>query len=414
MDGRDHSRTPRGMREDPLPEELQRLIEDRERARQAKDFALADQLRERLAAAGIILHDKTGLWKTEDGRQGRIPRFSEIMGASGASGMEGWLSPGAGQEASADMGGGAPAPSEEAVQIRHLVSQREAARAAKDFTESDRLRDELKAMGVELFDKEKMWRTQTGLAGIIIGYRGDQVSDVEITTLVQEREKARHDNDYTKADMIRNELKEAGVEILDKQKQWRTSDGRSGPVPSWDEVLGKTPAHAQMFAQTPVAMHYAVAPGMDIKSQLVNAAVQASMNPAIAQRALLMLQQLIASAPAAYVPQAAPPLPPPSAAPRKSQATRTAAAPTPSSSPELTQAFTFVAQCRQSGFGVNDLDIVWLVQTRERLRQNKDFAGADKLREEMKTLGIELQEREKRWQTTDGRSGTIPSWSEIV
>ena len=40
-----------------------------------------------------------------------------------------------------------------AASIEELIAQRNAARAAKNFSESDRIRDELKAQGVTLEDK---------------------------------------------------------------------------------------------------------------------------------------------------------------------------------------------------------------------------------------------------------------------
>jgi len=122
-------------------------------------------------------------------------------------------------------------------QIKALVQQREQARANKDFTRSDEIREELKTMGVEVFDKEKMWRSTSGASGVILGYhaRGGP-TDLEITTLVVQREKVRQSGDFGTSDMIRNELRAVGVEIYDKEKIWKASDGRQGPVPTWQQV----------------------------------------------------------------------------------------------------------------------------------------------------------------------------------
>ena len=43
--------------DETLDRHLAKLIEDRERARQEKDFVKADQLREQLLAAGVLLED---------------------------------------------------------------------------------------------------------------------------------------------------------------------------------------------------------------------------------------------------------------------------------------------------------------------------------------------------------------------
>jgi cysteinyl-tRNA synthetase len=58
---------PRGGREE-LPEDLRRKVEERERARKDRDWALADRLRRELLGAGIVLEDtKDGVrWKRVD------------------------------------------------------------------------------------------------------------------------------------------------------------------------------------------------------------------------------------------------------------------------------------------------------------------------------------------------------------
>ena len=44
-------------KEDILDEEIEKLIEERQAARKAKDFARADAIRDELLAKGIILKD---------------------------------------------------------------------------------------------------------------------------------------------------------------------------------------------------------------------------------------------------------------------------------------------------------------------------------------------------------------------
>ena len=52
-------------------------------------------------------------------------------------------------------------------EIKALVGQREAARQAKDFATADALRDQLRKNGVEIYDKDKYWKANTGVRGTI-------------------------------------------------------------------------------------------------------------------------------------------------------------------------------------------------------------------------------------------------------
>eukprot|EP00428_Durinskia_dybowskii_P040000 CAMPEP_0170272754 /NCGR_PEP_ID=MMETSP0116_2-20130129/36337_1 /TAXON_ID=400756 /ORGANISM="Durinskia baltica, Strain CSIRO CS-38" /LENGTH=213 /DNA_ID=CAMNT_0010523977 /DNA_START=8 /DNA_END=646 /DNA_ORIENTATION=- len=207
------------------------LIVQREQARMNKDWASADSLRESLSALGVTLSDKTHSWKAEDGRSGRIPTFQEVK-----DWVEGAPADGEGLGEGFSM---AAPVNEEVERIRSLVTQREQARSAKNWAESDRLRDELKVLGVELNDKEKLWKSSSGLSGIIIGYSasGDP-TDHEIKTLMLQREKARAAGDWATSDMIREELRAYQVDINDKMKVWRTAQGRSGDIPSWQSIQG--------------------------------------------------------------------------------------------------------------------------------------------------------------------------------
>ena len=52
-------------------------------------------------------------------------------------------------------GYGGPAPRELSDEVRELVRQRDAARAGRNWQESDRIREELKALGFEVRDTAK-------------------------------------------------------------------------------------------------------------------------------------------------------------------------------------------------------------------------------------------------------------------
>jgi len=385
------------------------LVWQREQARIAKDWALADGLREQLTTRGVQLFDKTNSWKSGDGRTGRIPSHKEVE-----SGQLDGPPPNAILPAADDD----PATAH----IKELVQTREQARAAKDFAKSDQIRDELKSMGIELQDKDKMWKSKDGKAGIIIGYRsGGGPTDVEINTLVAQREKARAANDYAISDMIRDELKRFGVDIKDKEKVWRVTDGRSGIVPSWDVVMGGPQAgpqhpgpaiHYGAPAHQPQRGGYGQQGGTDLQGQIVQAALAAAANPNTARRALQMLQELNRSG--GYGGGGAPPAAPRAPAPpvRKIGGNNSKAfAPPQASNPEFAEALQFISQCAGQGRMAAESDIEWLVAVREKMRQNKDYAASDEIRNAMREgLGVQLHEKEKRWEATDGRSGNIPLW----
>mmetsp|Transcript_103834 Transcript_103834/g.294155 ORF Transcript_103834/g.294155 Transcript_103834/m.294155 type:complete len:194 (-) Transcript_103834:229-810(-) len=46
---------------------------------------------------------------------------------------------------------------------------------------------------------------------------------------------------------------------------------------------------------------------------------------------------------------------------------------------------------------------------REKARIKRDFAGADKIRDDLRLRGVDILERERRWQHKDGRSGARPN-----
>jgi len=368
-------------------EEIISLVVSREQARSAKDWTLADSIREKLSGMGVSLQDKSNTWRSNDGQTGRIPTWSEIEAGHTPESFMTQQDAGA---ASAHAGDG----SED--HIKQLVLTREQARAAKDWTQSDKLREELGALGVEINDKEKMWRSKSGAKGVIIGYRGaGGPTDLEISTLMVQREKARQLGDFATSDMIRDELKTAGVHIQDREKTWRCSDGRQGTIPSWADVQGGGGAAAAVPAATMgAAAHGAQA---SLQNQLVQAALAAAQNPATAARTLQLLQQANGAAPAAV------------------KMTPKPAMPAASSNPECQEALGFIQTCRASGRTPMDAEVEQLISLREKFRQAGDFAAGDQLRNALRTsLSIEIHDKEKRWTAPGGREGTIPTWSTLA
>jgi cysteinyl-tRNA synthetase len=457
MEARDRSRSPRTLTDNT--EEIVRLVATREQARLQKDWSLADTLRTQLSTMGVTLFDKTASWRSACGKSGRIPTFAELDGGNletviAQQAMEIQSQ----QVSNALLSGMDPMmtnfSSDAETQIKALVQQREQARANKDFARSDEIREELKTLGVEVFDKEKMWRSASGASGVIIGFhaRGGP-TDLEITTLVVQREKVRQAGDFGTSDMIRNELRTVGVEIYDKEKMWKATDGRQGPVPTWQQIqaviggagggavggLTATPAAMQQvnlgamggltqmqqialmqsagqaggagvdatgaaqLMQNQV-MQNQVLQNQIMQNQMImqnQAVMNASKGPSQAEQALNILK---AAGTTTTMPQQQ------IATPMQTPDQGTGVA-----SPEYQQAMQILSDCASTGRVAEDAEIVWLIGVREKLRYKKEFTVADDLRIALRnTLSIELYEKEKRWAMADGRQGLIPMFSDLA
>jgi len=414
-----------------------RLVVQREQARLQKDFSQADSFRDRLGAMGVKLLDKTNSWKAADGRTGRIPTFSEVE--NGAGSPDAVISM---MEDAVNVQPPAYSTDSEEGQIKHLVRQREEARSAKDFGRADQVREELKAMGVDVFDKDKIWKSKSGHCGAVIGYNaggnsGPSPTDIEIHTLVEQREKARQTSDWKMADMIRDELKQWGVDIFDKDKAWRCKDGRSGPVPTWAQP-GAPPMMGGGGPMVPVGYQMQAAVPAHHLNQIIAACVANAQNPATSARTMHLLQQA-AQPPGHYGGQqyggdpyggqhyaAAPPHhggggqhygalpPPPRAPPRQQPKPPSGGASRKDAGLDMKDAIKFCKDCQASSRPVQDHEIMWLVEVREKMRRDKDYAGADNLRQAFREkIGLEMFEKEKAWSMSDGRRGEIPSWQTL-
>lgn len=306
--------------------DIEELVYRRVQARYMGKWERADELRDQLRAKGVRLFDASNQWIAADGRKGNIPTFFELEASE-------WPVPGTANS-------GPSAGSTDEAEIRDLIRKREQARAGKRYAQSDRIRDELKEKGVWFHYKENRWDTKTGVQGCAIGggETGEAgATDREIKTLLRARERARQALNFKLADQIRRELKEAGVEIFDKEKVWKAFDGRTGPVPSWAEINGWTDKKEGASKQS-------------------------------------------------------------SGGPNSHQA-------------ELREALDYLNSLQDGGKPAELSDIEWLVRVRTTMRNNKDFTSSDTLRDAMRSsLGIEIHDKEKRWDASDGRSGWLPHW----
>jgi cysteinyl-tRNA synthetase len=204
-------------------EEIRRLLEEREELRRNRDYAGSDRLRDDLRAKGVSVNDREKSWVADDGRSGMFGT-SVDMGGGGVSG----------ESITTD-------------EIMQILTDREAARASRDYAKGDQLRDQLRAKGIQVHDRERTWRAPDGRSGTFGGGGGGgfgggggggggyggammgqagPMNDYEIVKVLEQREEARKNRDYASSDRIRDELRARGVQVHDTERRWSTQDGR--------------------------------------------------------------------------------------------------------------------------------------------------------------------------------------------
>lgn len=351
--------------------EIQNQIGQRDEARKNKDFDTADRIREALRQMGVELLDKEAVWRTGSGRSG------SYSGAPVAS-------------QSGNLTGAA---------IRKLVSERERMRSLQDFEAADELRRQLAQLGVELFEQEvpRLWRTTDGMLGVI--FPGGQevacpLGDRDIVARVARREDARQQKAFAEADQIREDLRNCGVELLDKEKEWCTTDGRHGGYVGGNNSAGGVGIPSAASMQAAVGNPYVQADPFGLLGQQLAAAVPGA-NAATLAAGLAQLLTPQAAAPAAQAGYGAL---------GASNASVLAALGLGGGVvPGLSSAVT----SSPSAGTLTDAAIAALVAGRESARERHDWQAADAIRNDLRSHGVDVWDKEKVWRANDGRSGMI-------
>jgi len=242
-------------------------------------------------------------------------------------------------------------------EILRLVAQRESCRQARRFAESDAIREELRTMGVELYDKEKEWRCRDGRRGVLFtaGPQECMFTDQEIVERINDREQARKSKEWERADIIRDELRRAGVELDDKEMCWRTASGRMGtyagnrPRPLAGVTIRKLVAERERLRAN---QDYDAAD--DLRKQLLSLGVELFDNERL---------------------------------------WRTADG----------QQGVIITGGHEVDCKLTNSEIATRVTEREAARSQKNWAQADAIREELRRQGAELLDHQRVWCTTDGR-----------
>jgi hypothetical protein len=298
-------------------------LHQREQARSQKDWATADSIREELRARGIEIFDQTSMWKASDGRVGMLP--SQLATAGGQAALAsmmvpmltraaGIANPALGLVTAVSAGSGALSDTA----IFALIEEREQARKSKNWPAADKIRNGLRERGVEIYDKTGQWRASDGREGTIVGASkggvtaahagghagalipssvvgGGAISDAEIMACLNQREIHRANKNWAQADVIRTTLRQAGVDVNDREARWTTRDGRSGTISGAGQggagaggVAGAG-SSAGTGAGVGIPTPMQVAAHMQMQQQM--AALQQHGTPGGTQAALIMAQQ---------------------------------------------------------------------------------------------------------------------------
>eukprot|EP00933_Yihiella_yeosuensis_P043016 TRINITY_DN37718_c0_g1_i1.p1 TRINITY_DN37718_c0_g1~~TRINITY_DN37718_c0_g1_i1.p1 ORF type:complete len:365 (+),score=68.21 TRINITY_DN37718_c0_g1_i1:93-1187(+) len=340
--------------------EILRLVAQRESARQARNFQESDAIREELRNMGVDLFDKEKEWRSRDGRRGTL--FTAGPSECPLSDME----------------------------IQDRIQQREEARRSKDFGRADSIRDELRSLGVEVNDKESLWRTSSGrgctFSGAPLPAGGSFTPVDEIKRLINERERLRASQDFVNADEVRRQLSAMGVEVFDNEKRWRASDGTTGAIiAGGHEVSNCSLTDYEIITRV---------------RQREDARAQKDFGTADSIRDELRRNGVdLVDKDKTWI-----------STDGRSGHYSGGAAPAPMMNMQQAGGYGM-----QAGTGMNygmtwtDASIAALVNGRERARARHDWQAADAIRNDLRSHGVEVFDREKMWRANDGRQGMIMS-----
>mmetsp|Transcript_33997 Transcript_33997/g.97662 ORF Transcript_33997/g.97662 Transcript_33997/m.97662 type:complete len:434 (-) Transcript_33997:135-1436(-) len=343
--------------------EIQARVQEREEARRAKEWERSNIVRDELRNLGVELNDKDNVWRTLFGRQGSFT--GQAVRGAGISGQ----------------------------QIVGYVAERDRYRLVQDFDNADKVRASLAQHGVELFDAERLWKATDGRQGVIIPGGVEIISawpDYEIISRVNAREDARSSKRWSDADAIRDEMRKNGVECLDAQRIWCTTCGRQGPYPGQKggsggggggglaqqlaplQQMSSHSTHASNVHNVQAAAHALLASAGQHAGGSRASDVSAVAAQAIAGLALLAQKQQL---------------------PQMQQ---------------QQQHQQVMATSVSGGLApFCDASIQALVNAREQCRVGHDWQTADAIRNDLRSHGVEVWDKEKVWRASDGRQGLI-------
>lgn len=227
---------------------------------------------------------------------------------------------------------------------------RENARKDGDYQKADAIRKELVDLGVRFDDASHTFTTSQGHKGGYSLHTG--VGFQEVQNMCLEREEARRDSKYPEADQIRQQIQSFGATLDDRAHTFHMSDGAQG---SYD--LHRVGAQPIPAAPVPTGVPHARAQPIQSPAAL-NVAVRSAPTQLVAVR------QAPVGAPAQHQAVVSRPQPPP-----------LPPAPVP-----MLGGGAKAPSGRADGKFHGYLEALKLAVEREELRRARDYAGADRVR----------------------------------
>ena len=196
------------------------LILHRAELRQQRSYEAADAILERLRDEyGVSVNDYKRTWRSERGAA-----HADEYGGGG--GLREYARDYRDRDAEVDEG-----------RVLALLSERSELRRERDYAGADAIREELRSMGVEVYDREMMWRVERPerrrrRSVSRVGWDDDgrfvrdpdddaEVNAELVQSLIAERAELRAAREYQEADKIRERLRELNVYVSDRERWWR-------------------------------------------------------------------------------------------------------------------------------------------------------------------------------------------------
>ncbi len=186
-------------------EKIHELLAKRLSYKFDRDFDSADAIQAELLSAGVVINGKGKEWRADGNFFSKYaPRVYKMLPHS--------------YDISDDL-----------EEIEKLIKERALCRAERLFKRSDELREELfQNFDVRINDQKQLWSVgadQNWDGTTHQPYRLSEQSEVpndaeDIAKLVEERDRARGDRDFAKADEIRDELLEKNIIVDDNKRIW--------------------------------------------------------------------------------------------------------------------------------------------------------------------------------------------------